>query len=173
MKPPAGNRRGFFVANNRSAMAIVPFPRKRRRLSIRYYLCTEATPVRIPLRLYRDLVSGKIAIAKFAGTVQRIAEILITFGPGEARQIKIRATAAHFDKEGRMDLSHAAEAAALAIEGTKPKRVGRNILDIAKTLQFRKLKSETAWRIRPAMAKAMRDDIEGRLKLPTLRLKSR
>jgi hypothetical protein len=137
------------------------------------YLCTEFPPVRIPLRLYSDLVAGKITVAEFAGTIQHIAEALITVAPAEDRRLTIRATAAHFNKEGLMDLSSAAEAVALAIEGTKPKRVGRNILDIAKTLQFRKLKSETAWRIRPAMAKAMRDDIEGSLKLPTLRLKSR
>lgn len=126
--------------------------------------------MRIPLRLYRELVSGNGAIAKFAGTVQRIAELLITVGPGEARQIKIRATAAHFNKEGRMDLSHAAEAVALAIEGTKPKSVGRNVLDIGPTLRSRKAKAQTVWRIPPTTVKMIRGDIEGRGKLPTLQL---
>jgi hypothetical protein len=150
-------------------MAIIPFPRARRRLSIRYYLCTGATPVRIPLRLYRDLVSGKIAAAEFAGTIQHIAEALITVTPVEGRRLKIRATAAHFNKAGLMDLSSAAQAVALAIEGTKPESIGRSI---GATLRSRKAKSETSWRISPAAAKMIRDDIEGNVRLMTLRVKT-
>ncbi len=47
-------------------MSVVRFKRPRRRLSIRYYLCTDKGPVRVPLRLHRDLVSGAIAVPQFA-----------------------------------------------------------------------------------------------------------
>ena len=58
-------------------MAVVPFKRARRRLLIWYYLITDEGPVRMPLRLLRDLVSGDIAAPQFANSFQRKIEVLI------------------------------------------------------------------------------------------------
>ena len=58
-------------------MSVVRFKRTRRRLSIRYYLCTDDGPVRLPLRLCRDLADRVIALPQFANSVQRMVEVLI------------------------------------------------------------------------------------------------
>jgi hypothetical protein len=52
-------------------MTVVRFKRRRRRLSMRYYLCTDTGPVRLPPRLCRDLADRVIALPQFANSIQR------------------------------------------------------------------------------------------------------
>lgn len=153
-------------------MSVVRFKRPRRRLSIRYYLCTDKGPVRVPLRLHRDLVSGAVAVPQFANSFQRKIEVLIWSEPGGGRTIEMHPTTSRFDASGRIDLHYAAEAAAIAIMGFRPKRRGRNILDIAPTLKARRRAAETRWQPSQAFMRLVRADLEGRLKLPTLRIPS-
>jgi hypothetical protein len=94
-------------------MAVVRFPRKRHRLSIRYYLITDEGPARMPLRLLRDLVSGDVAAPQFANSFQRKIEVLIWSEPEGGRTIKMRPTTSRFDAGGRVDLHYADEAAAM------------------------------------------------------------
>ena len=58
-------------------MSVVRFKRARHRLSIRYYLCTDDGPLRMPLRLCRDLAKRVIALPEFANSIQRMVEVLI------------------------------------------------------------------------------------------------
>jgi hypothetical protein len=151
-------------------MVVVRFPRKRRRLSIRYYLITDEGPVRVPLRLHRDLVSGDVAAPQFANSFQRKIEVLIWSEPEGDRTIKMRPTTSRFDASGRVDLRYAAEAVALAIMGSGPKRRGQNVLDIAPTLKARRRAVETRWEPSQGITRLIRADLEGRLKLSTLRI---
>jgi hypothetical protein len=151
-------------------MSVVRFKRAQRRLSIRYYLCTDGGPVRVPLRVHRDLVSGAVAVPQFANSFQRKIEVLIWSEPGGGRTVKMRPTTSRFDASGRVDLHYAAEAAAIAITGAKPKRRGQNILDIAPPLRTRRRAAETRGELSQGITRLIGADLEGRLKLPTLRI---
>jgi hypothetical protein len=151
-------------------MSVVRLKRARRRLSIRYYICTDEGPVRVPLRVHRDLVSGDVTAPQFANSFQRKIEVLIWSGPGHGRTIKMRPTTSRFDVSGRLDLHYAAEGAAIAIMGSRPKRRGQNILDIAPTLRAQRRAAETKWEPSQGIKRLIRADLEGRLRLPTLRL---
>lgn len=124
----------------------------------------------MPLRLHRDLVSGDVAAPQFANSFQRKIEVLIWSEREGGRTIKMRPTTARFDASGRVDLHYAAESAAIAITGSKPTRRGQNILDIARPLKARHRAAETRWEPSQAITRLIRADLEGRLKLPTLRI---
>jgi hypothetical protein len=55
------------------------------RISVRYYLCTDAAPVRLPLRLCRDLADRVIALPRFANSIQRMVEVLIQSEPNKIK----------------------------------------------------------------------------------------
>lgn len=115
-------------------MTVVPFKKTRRRLSIRYYLCTDDVPLRMPLRLCRDLADRVVALPQFANSVQRMVEVLIESKAGKIEKIEVRPTHSRFDANGKIDLRHAAEAMAIILDGPTPKQVGENVLDIQSTL---------------------------------------
>lgn len=75
---------------------------------------------------------------------------------------------AKFDDEGVMDLSSATEAVTITLEGSRPKRISKGVVDIGPTLRWRKVNEEVNWRISPEVATAIRSDIDGKLKLLTL-----
>ena len=124
-------------------MAVVRLKRARLRLSIRYYLCTDAGPVRLPQRLCRDLSERLIALPQFANSVQRMVEVLIESKAGKIQRIELRPTHSRFDEDGKIDLRHAAEAMAIILDGSTPKQVGENVLDIQSTLRSRARERET------------------------------
>ena len=81
-------------------MAVVRFPRKRRRISLRHYICTEAGPFKVTSRLARELAHREVAVPKFANSVQRMVEVFVETVASEIRDIQIRPTHARFDQEG-------------------------------------------------------------------------
>src|SRR5664280_1593140 len=91
-------------------MAVVPFKRARRCLSLRHYICTEAGPFRVTSRLAGELAHREAAVPQFANSVQRMVEVFVETVAGEIRDIQIRPTHARFDREGKADLRDAAEA---------------------------------------------------------------
>jgi hypothetical protein len=149
-------------------MAVVPFKRARRRLSIRYYLCTDQGALRIPLRLFRDLISGEARLPQVANSLQHIVEASIETDPNGGKKIRTRSTSTRFNAEGKVDIGQAAEIVAVLLEGSKPKRIADNILDVAPTIRARRSEHETAWRAPSVTLRVIRADIEGRKKLPTL-----
>ena len=152
-------------------MTVVRFKRARRRLSIRYYLCTDAGPVRLPLRLCRDLADRVVALPQFANSVQRMVEVLIESKAGKIEKIELRPTHSRFDENGKLDLRHAAEAMAIILGGSAPKQIGENVLDIRSTLSSRARERETKWRIFPSLKKLILADVKGETKLPVLRVR--
>jgi len=150
-------------------MAVVRFKRVRPRLSIRYYLCTDAGPVRLPQRLCRDLSERLIALPQFANSIQRMVEVLIESKAGKIQKIELRPTHSRFDENGKIDLGYAAEAMAMILGGTAPKHVDENVLDIRSTLRSRAREQETKWRISPSLRKLILADVNSETKLPVLR----
>ena len=153
-------------------MAVIPLRSSRRRLSMRYYLCTTSGPVRVPLRLFQKLVAGEVALPEFAGTVQHFAEVLVTRGSA-GRQVKIRATTSKFDDAGHIDLSHAVEAVDVAVMGPSPRKIGNKVIDIGPTIRSNRLKEENSWRLSPDVRRKIRADLSGDIKLATLRAGTR
>src|SRR5262245_16234795 len=149
-------------------MAVVQFKKRARpRRSIRYYLCTDEGPFRVPLRLVRSLVAEEIVMPRFASSLQHFVEVLIEVDPKSGKKIKTRSTSALFDAEGKMDLHHATEALSVLMEGPQPKPVTEKVLDIEPTLRARRLERDAAWRAPPSALRLIRADIEGRKRLPT------
>jgi hypothetical protein len=149
-------------------MAVVSFKRARRRLSVRYYLCTGEGPVRVPLRLQRDLVSGEKAMPQLAHSLQHFIEVLIEVGPKSAKNIRMRSTSTRFDANGKVDLPHAVEAIAALVEGSKPRQLGGKLIDAGPAIRANRLEREAAWRAPSSVLRSIRADIEGKKKLPTL-----
>jgi hypothetical protein len=149
-------------------MPVVRFKRRRRRLSMRYYLCTDTGPVRLPPRLCRDLADRAVAFPQFANSIQRGVEVLIERKAGKIKNIEVRPTHSRFDENGKIDLGHAAEAMAIILAGSAPKQIAENVLDIRPTLSSRARARETKWRIPASLKKLILADAIGELKLPVL-----
>ena len=147
-------------------MSVVRFKRTRRRLSIRYYLCTDDGPVRLPLRLCRDLADRVIALPQFANSSQRMVETLIQTEAGKTKSVHLRPTSTRFDEEGKVDLHHGAEAMAVILGGSRPKRISKNVLDIGPTLRTRAREREASWRIPQSIKQLILADVKGEGKLP-------
>ena len=141
------------------------------RINVRYYLCTDAGPVRLPRRLCRELADRVIALPQFANSIQRMVEVLIESKAGKTEKIELRPTHSRFDEDGKIDLRHAAEAMAIILDGSAPKQVGENVLDIQSTLRSRARERETKWRISPPLKKLILADVNGETKLPVLHIR--
>ena len=72
-------------------MTVVRFPKKRRRLSLRHYICTEAGPFRVTSRLARDFRTVS-TVPQFANSVQRMVEVFVETSMAEIKDLQIRAT---------------------------------------------------------------------------------
>ena len=148
-------------------MSVVRLKKARRRLSIRYYLCTDEGPFRVPLRLFRGFVSGEIRLPQFANSLQHFVEALVEEDVKKGKTINTRSTSTRFDAYGKVDLRHAVEAIAVLAEGSQPKHVAEKVLDVGPTIRARRLEREAAWRAPSSVLRLIRADIEGKKKLPT------
>ena len=158
----------LFSTDIGALMAVVPFKRARSRRSIRYYLCTDEGPFRVPLRLFRGLVSGETRLPQFANSLQHVVEALIETDRKGGKKTRTRSTSTRFDAEGKVDLLQAAEIVAVLLEGSQSKRIADNVLDIGPTIRARRSERETLWRAPPSILRLVRADIEGKKKLPML-----
>jgi hypothetical protein len=149
-------------------MAVVQLKRARPRRSIRYYLCTDEGPFRVPLHLFGGLVSGETRLPQFANSLQHVVEALIETDPKGGKKIRTRSTSTRFNAEGKVDLSQAAEIVAVLFEGPQSKRVADNVLDIGPTIRARRSERETSWRAPSTILRLIRADIEGKKRLPIL-----
>ena len=151
-------------------LAVIRLKRKRRRLSLRHYICTETGPFRVTSRLARELAHREVAVPQFANSVQRMVEVFVEKVAGEIRDIQIRPTHARFDQQGKADLRYAAEAMAVFIDELEPTKVGENLYDVTGMLRAIQRERETHWRIGQPLKKAIMADVRGEAKLPLFRL---
>lgn len=149
-------------------MAVIPLRKSRRRLIVRYYICTDQGLRRMPLRLYKDLLSGHISLPQFANKTKLIIETLLWRSPGRPAQIKARITSDHFNDRGTLDLAEAVETIAIVLEGSKPKRLSHNLIDIGPVLRSREL-ANSVQRVPRSLVQQIREDIAGTNKLPDFR----
>jgi hypothetical protein len=170
-QPPAGNCRGFFVLPalfRTQTVGTIPFPRRPRRLSLRYYLCDGDALWRIPQRIHRALLSGEAALPQYANSKQKVVEVFIWSGPTTARRVEARGTVFSFNSAGLIDLAEAAETAAIAIEGSKPRRLDKRVLDIGPVIRTRRLARERSWKPPASVLRAIIADVNGNGKIRAL-----
>ena len=122
--------------------------------------------MRLPLRLSRDLADRVIALPHFANSNQRMVETLILTEAGKTKSVHLRPTSTRFDEEGKVDLHHGAEAMAVILGGSRPKRISKNVLDIGPTLRTRAREREASWRIPQSIKRLILADVKGEGKLP-------
>jgi hypothetical protein len=153
-------------------MSVVRFKRaRRRRLSLRHYICTEAGPLRVTSRLARELAHREVAAPQFANSVQRFVEVFVETVAGDIKDIQIRPTHARFDQEGKADLHYAAEAMAVIVDALEPTKRGKNVYDVTGKLRAIHRERETQWRMDQRLKKAIIADVRGETKLPLFRLR--
>jgi hypothetical protein len=169
LKTPGGKPLGVFFFIASVDMAVISFKRARRRRSIRYYLCTDEGPFRVPLHVFRGLVSGDARLPQLANSLQHVVEALIEADAKGGKRIKTRSTSTRFDAEGKIDLNQAAEIVGVLVEGSQPKRITDNILDIGPTIRARRSEHEAKWRASSSTLRLIRADVEGKKKLPFVR----
>lgn len=164
----AGGFSFAFLKRHRT-VATIPFPRRPRRLSLRYYLWDGQALSRVPHRLHSGVLSGDLALPQYANSKQKVVEVLIWRGPGRARKIEARGTISFFNSKGCIDLREATEAIAIAVEGSKPKRRSGNVLDIGPVIRSRRWSREHIWKPPPMLLRIIVADIDGKAKIPALR----
>jgi len=136
---------------------------------LRYYFWDGRALSRVTHRLHSALLSGEMALPQYANSSQKMVEVLIWRGRGRARKIEARGTICFFNSKGSIDLREAAEAAAIAVEGSKPKRRSKNVLDIGPVIRSRRWSREHIWKPPAMLLRTIVADIDGQAKIPALR----
>jgi hypothetical protein len=161
---------GFFLLRIDPSLTVgtIPFPRRTRRLSLRYYLFDGDALWRIPHRLHRALLSGEVSLPQYANSKQKVVEVFIWTGLGTARTIEARGVVLTFNAKGSIDLAEAAEVMGTVIGGSRPRRLDKNILDIGPVIRTRRL-SEHKWKLPAPVLRAIMAHISGTGRVRALR----
>lgn len=111
IKAPGGKPPGdfFFAHLKPRTVGTVPFPRKQRRLSPRYYLLDGDVLWRVPHRLHRALLSGMAVLPQYANSKQKGVKVLIWSSPRIPPKVEMRGSLFSFNSMGSIDLADAAE----------------------------------------------------------------
>jgi hypothetical protein len=134
--------------------------------SLRYYLWAKDGPWRITHQLHSDLVSGKVALRQYAGTKQKIVEVFIRKVRGRPVIVEARGTFYCFDARGRLDVSSQAEAAAIAVDGSKARAVQDNVFDIGPAVRHHRWTDEHIWKPSTSVLREISADLEVHSRAP-------
>jgi hypothetical protein len=91
--------------------------RRPTRISVRYYLCSAEGLQRITQRLHRDLIEGDAALPQFAGTKQKILEVLVKPVTSTSSSLTARGVVYPFDGRGFLDVRSLAQEGSGAFGG--------------------------------------------------------
>jgi hypothetical protein len=108
--------------------------------------------------LFRGLISGEIKLPQFANSLQHFVEALIEKDTKKRKTISTRSTSTRFDSHGKVDLRHAVDAIAVLAEGSEPKRVSEQVLDVGPTIRARRLERDAVWRAPLSVVRLIRAD---------------
>ncbi len=132
---------------------------KQQRL-IRYYLWAPDGPWRLPSRLHQDLIAREVALPQYAGTKQKLLEVFARRITGDTYSLQGNGNIFTFDESGYLDLSAYVEATSMVVEGTEPKRVGKNIVDVKPALKYQRFAREHLWKPTPPMLRTIAADFQ-------------
>jgi hypothetical protein len=146
-----------------------PAMAQKQRLVVRYYLWANDGPWRITHRLHSDLVFGKVALRRYAGTKQKIVEVFVRKVYGRPVIAKARGGIYSFDARGHLDVSSQAEAAAIAVASAKARSVQGKVFDLSPALRHRRWMDEHVWQPSASLLQEIIADLEGRSRPPASR----
>jgi hypothetical protein len=89
-------------------------------------------------------VSGESKLLQFAHKRCKIIEVLVTRQLSEPITIGVRGMVYAFDAKGRLDLSDVGEAMEIVTQGSRPRRLQGNVIDVNPVLRDRRWSDETA-----------------------------
>lgn len=119
-------------------------------ISVRIYIFDEAGTVkRVPRRIQDSLVFGHDAIPEYAGTRQRVAQVLVENEHGKPVRI-LDATGSYwiFDKEGRIDQALQSRLAlAMEFAFSEPTNRKGKVVDLRPELKRKKYEEEHFWEL--------------------------
>jgi hypothetical protein len=143
-------------------------PRKQSSTSVRYYLWHEGALVRIPNGLHQDLLNGKVTLGAFAGTRQKLIEVLVTALTKTARKVTARGIIYEFDERGFVDLRRLSEA---ALEGLgREARFDSAITDLQPLLRRKRYRQNYQWTVPFTVFDQIKADAApGKLEQPKIR----
>jgi hypothetical protein len=142
---------------------------QKQQLLIRYYLWANDGPWRITHRLHSDLVFGKVALLRYAGTKQKIVEVFARKVQSRPVIAKARGGIYSFDAKGHLEVSSQAEAAAIAVASAKAHTVQGKVFDIGPALRHRRWMDEHVWQPSASLLQEIIADLEGRSRPSTSR----
>jgi hypothetical protein len=129
-------------------------------ISIRYYLWTNDGPWRLPVRLHQDLVARKVALPQYAGTKQKILEVLARWITRDTLSLKGRGSICSFDADGFWERVPAEELVGFFVERAVRKRAGGNVVDIQPEIRERRFKQKHLWKPTMSMLRLIEPDFQ-------------
>lgn len=84
--------------------------------------------------------------------------------------IQARGAFVSFNMKGSIDWVASAEVAAIIIEGSKPRPLDQNVLDVGPAIRSRRLNREHSWNPSARLLKAIMADIDGSARIPSLQV---
>ena len=136
----------------------------RNTISIRYYLWADDGPWRLASRLHQDLIARKVALPQYAGTKQKMLEVMANSITSNQVSLKGRGSIGTFDSDGFLEPSGAEELVGLMVDRLTRKLEGGNVVSIEPALRKRSFKREHLWKPTKAMLGLVETDFcKGRL----------
>jgi hypothetical protein len=140
----------------------------RSRVSLRYYVWDDTALWRLPHRLHAAVVSGEAKLLRFANTRCKIIEVLVSRQLSQPIIKMVRGVVYAFDAEGRLDLSDVGDAIEMVIQGSRPRRLQENVIDVSPVLRDRRWSSTHAWQPTVEMVHQINADLTAK-NIPTLK----
>jgi len=140
----------------------------RSRVSLRYYVWHDSALWRFPHRLHVAVVSGEATLLRFANTRCKIVEVLVSRQLTRPIIKTVRGVVYAFDAEGRLDLSDVGEAIEMVTQGSRPRRLQDNIIDVSPILRDRRWASTHVWQPPTEMVSLINADLTAK-SIPVLK----
>jgi hypothetical protein len=131
---------------------------QKQQLLIRYYIWASDGPWRLPSRLHYDLMDRKVALPQYAGTKQKVLEVLARRIGVDTYSLRGQGTIFVFDKNGYWKRTPAEEVMGLIVERARQKLREDNVESIEPRLRERRFKKEYSWQPTRSMLQLVRND---------------
>jgi hypothetical protein len=130
------------------------------RISVRYYLWSADGPWRIPNRVHRDLVNGKLALRQYARSKQKVLEVFARRISASTYSLRGRGSIFSFDEKGFLERERAEEIMGFIVEQARQKLKDGNVISIEPTLRERRFKREHHWEPARSMLRLISVDFQ-------------
>jgi hypothetical protein len=131
---------------------------QKQQLLVRYYLWATDGPWRLPSQLHYDLMDRKVALPQYAGTKQKVLEVLARRVGADTYSLRGQGTIFLFDKNGFLKRTPAEEVIGFIVERVRQKPEHGNVVNIGPRLRERRFKKEYSWQPTRSMLQLVRND---------------